>query len=242
MSSLDTFTSGAKSLARNPLGIIALFIVLIYALATLVLVTGSKSLSAPAERLPLVWFMVLFPVVVLGTFAWLVAKHHGKLYGPRDYSNDDAFFRTFGPGVSPPPAIADGTARFATSDKSEPVDPPDDTESISDKYAEIVRAGFCLLHAAKVIRERTSPRSGAYQVRAWVEPIEGRPISDIESVTYRVWEDFNRRVVTTRSEKTNFDLWMTVYGEYPLLALVKFKDGTTILLQRYIDLPGRPPD
>jgi hypothetical protein len=89
MSDLGTFSSAAKGLARNPLGIIALFIVLIYGFAALTL--GFNSFLQPAERLPLVWFLVIFPLIVLFTFAWLVSKHHEKLYAPGDFKTDDGF-------------------------------------------------------------------------------------------------------------------------------------------------------
>jgi len=48
-----SFAASARHLARNPLGIIALFIVLIYAFASLV-VGFSNKLTA-AERLPVIW-------------------------------------------------------------------------------------------------------------------------------------------------------------------------------------------
>jgi hypothetical protein len=79
----------AKGLARNPLGIIALFIVLIYGFAALTL--GISSTLQPGERIPLVWFLVVFPFVVLLTFGWLVSKHHEKLYAPGDYKSDEGF-------------------------------------------------------------------------------------------------------------------------------------------------------
>ena len=78
VSELGAFSGAAKGLARNPLGIIALFIVLIYGFAALTL--GINSSLQSTERLPLVWFLVLFPVIVLFTFAWLVSKHYEKLY------------------------------------------------------------------------------------------------------------------------------------------------------------------
>lgn len=95
MSELGTFSKTAKGLARNPLGIIALFIVLIYGFAALTL--GINSTLLPEERLPLVWFLVLFPTVVLFTFAWLVINHHEKLYAPSDYRDDTAFMKTLSP-------------------------------------------------------------------------------------------------------------------------------------------------
>jgi hypothetical protein len=91
MVELNSISNAAKGLSRNPLGIIALFIVLIYAFAALTL--GATSSLQSNERLPLVWFMVIFPIVVLATFAWLVSSHHEKLYGPGDYQSDDAFLK-----------------------------------------------------------------------------------------------------------------------------------------------------
>lgn len=86
------FSSTAKELAKNPLGIIALFIVLIYGFAAIALVaTSAFSVLQPEERLPLIWFLVLFPVLVLLIFGWLVSSHHEKLYAPSDYKSDDAF-------------------------------------------------------------------------------------------------------------------------------------------------------
>lgn len=60
MSDLSSFGATAKGLARNPLGIIALFIVLIYGFAALTL--GLNAKLEAAERTLLVWFLVAFPV------------------------------------------------------------------------------------------------------------------------------------------------------------------------------------
>ena len=59
-----SFGETAKSLARNPLGIIALFIVLVYGFASLVAVFAGS--FTPMERIPLIYFLVIFPVLVLG--------------------------------------------------------------------------------------------------------------------------------------------------------------------------------
>lgn len=91
MSDLANFGTTAKSLSRNPLGIIALFIVLIYGFAALTL--GFNSQLEVGERAPLIWFLVAFPVVVLGLFGWLVSQHYEKLYAPGDYRSDEAFLK-----------------------------------------------------------------------------------------------------------------------------------------------------
>lgn len=81
----------AKGLARNPLGIIALFIVLVYGFASLV--TAFAGSFTHEERLPLIYFLVLFPVVVLAIFAWLVSTHGGKLFAPADFKNEENYVK-----------------------------------------------------------------------------------------------------------------------------------------------------
>jgi CheY-like chemotaxis protein len=88
---MKNFAETAKGLARNPLGIIALFIVLVYGFASLV-AAFSGSFSS-AERVPLIYFLILFPVIVLGAFTWLVSKHSGKLFAPSDFRDEDNYVR-----------------------------------------------------------------------------------------------------------------------------------------------------
>ena len=76
--------------ARNPLGIIALFISLIYAMSAVLLGTSIKNLSSENQTI-LVYFIVGFPFIVLSVFGWLVSCHHTKLYGPGDYRTDRSF-------------------------------------------------------------------------------------------------------------------------------------------------------
>jgi cytochrome c oxidase subunit IV len=78
-----SFGDIAQKLARNPLGIIALFIVLVYGFAALV--TGFSSSFTANEKLPLIYFMIIFPVLVLGVFGWLVSRHSNKLFAPSDF-------------------------------------------------------------------------------------------------------------------------------------------------------------
>lgn len=85
------FGSIAKGLARNPLGILALFIVLIYGFASLVTIFGN-SLSEN-ERLPLVYFLVIFPILVLSVFTWLVSQHASKLFAPADFKDEANYVR-----------------------------------------------------------------------------------------------------------------------------------------------------
>ena len=83
--------STAHKLSRGPLGIIALLIVLVYAMAALV--AGVSSLDTPAERLPLVYFLVFFPVLVLLTLTWLLAKYPTSLYPPTDFKDENNYLK-----------------------------------------------------------------------------------------------------------------------------------------------------
>jgi CheY-like chemotaxis protein len=85
------FGDVAQKLARNPLGIIALFIVLVYGFAALV--TGFSGSFTSGERLPLIYFMVVFPVLVLAVFGWLVSQHSGKLFAPSDFRDEQNYVR-----------------------------------------------------------------------------------------------------------------------------------------------------
>ncbi|ACE85032.1 pYEATS domain-containing protein [Cellvibrio japonicus] len=239
MSEPPTFYQTAKSLARNPLGIIALFIILVYAVAGIVISMAKPDFyNNPLH--PAVLFLAIFPVVVLAVFAYLVVNHHRNLYAPEDYEDQKDFFR----GLAVPAALtgAPGEVAIATSDTSLKIADVQAQTSLNESYTGLVSFGYALLHHAEVIQARTSPRSGRYRVRVWLESIEHRSLSDIESVTYHVWDDFNQSVISTADASSNFDLWLSIYGEFPVLALVKTKEGQTYELQRYIDLPGRPPD
>jgi hypothetical protein len=85
----EQFGRTAVSLAQGPLGIIALFIVLIDAFASLVL--GLASNIGENNRSILVWFLVLFPVGVFAVFSWLVSRHHTNLYPPQAFRNEQVF-------------------------------------------------------------------------------------------------------------------------------------------------------
>jgi hypothetical protein len=81
---LPIFVRGARDLSKAPLGIIALFIVLVYGVAALVVGLSKFSGLQRDQTALLIWFLVLFPVLVLAMFGWLVSRHHIKLYHPAE--------------------------------------------------------------------------------------------------------------------------------------------------------------
>ena len=89
---IDPSNLQASKLTKNPLGIIGLFIVLVYGIAGLVFSTSGSEVGE-FERKLLVLFLVIFPVLVLFCFVWLVSRHHTKLYAPSDFQNDASFIQ-----------------------------------------------------------------------------------------------------------------------------------------------------
>lgn len=127
-----SFFGVAPSLARNPLGIVALALVLVYALASVV--TFGTALDTQL-RAPLVWFLVVYPVLVLGVFAWLIAKHPNRLYAPTDFRNDDAFLAATQGQLK---SVAFLSAAQARRDRLDAVG-PEDEQQVSKVVETVVR-------------------------------------------------------------------------------------------------------
>lgn len=76
---------------KNPLGVISLFVALIYGMAGFVLTVSLDKLQ-PLHLSVFVWFLVLFPSGVFVAFVYLLVRHHLKFYGPQDYGDPKAFY------------------------------------------------------------------------------------------------------------------------------------------------------
>ncbi|THB67198.1 MAG: hypothetical protein D6E12_09085 [Desulfovibrio sp.] len=79
-----------KWAAKNPLGILALFIFLIYSVSSLLFALSAEELGSRHKEI-VIWFITLFPLLVLIVFYRLVSKHHEKLYAPKDYKQAGEF-------------------------------------------------------------------------------------------------------------------------------------------------------
>lgn len=77
-----------KGLINNPLGIIGFFLVIVEGMASLVITNSSLP---DWLNFYLVFFIVLFPFVVLWVFYILVSKHSDKLYAPKDFRDEKHF-------------------------------------------------------------------------------------------------------------------------------------------------------
>lgn len=82
--------SGMSGLTKNPLGILAIFLGVLYGIAGLLLGLDSRPLSDSNQTI-LTILILVFPFVTLGVFGWLVSRHHHKLYAPSDFRSDSGF-------------------------------------------------------------------------------------------------------------------------------------------------------
>jgi hypothetical protein len=149
----------------------------------------------------------------------------------------------FSIGVAPKKVREGAPGSAAVSDSDKGVELPKDlsTSELDEEYNRL-KHGFFLVDATQVVVERTTPKSGRYQVRVWVESLDPKTLNEITRVTYRIWDDFNPPIIATTSRETNFDVWLNVYGEFPVLAYIEAKTRAPVCISRYIDLPGRPLD
>lgn len=126
--SIYEFAETAKGFTGNPLGIIALFLVLVYGFATLTFLFADN-LHDSADYM--VWFLIIFPFVAFFGFLWLVSKHHAKLYSPKDFRNDHDFLRLqFVSCMSAAIAGKNKNSRKANGQATDPLD----WRTLSEKY------------------------------------------------------------------------------------------------------------
>lgn len=87
---MKDFLLSAGGLTKNPLGIVGLFVCLVYGLACAVFLANGRNFNC-GENWILVSFVAIFPCVILFVFYRLVTLHHKKLYAPSDYKNEQNF-------------------------------------------------------------------------------------------------------------------------------------------------------
>ena len=141
----NVFESTSVKLSQSPLGIIALFIVLIHGFASLVLGLSAADIGE-TNRSVLVMFLVLFPVVVFFVFAWLVSRHHANLYPPQAFHQEEHFV-----------SLAFGRANFDKRGSSArpPKKSPGTTDSVkTSATGSIFWLGHDLMWTADVLLRR----------------------------------------------------------------------------------------
>ena len=154
---LGTMSETAKALSRNPLGIIALFIVLVYGMAALVLGVAANGLGA-FERVLLVLFLVSFPPGVLWVFRDLVMNHTGKLYSPADFKEEKNFMEVVA-------ALAAAAGR-AEATPGQAAAPPADPVRLFSAARMATAAARTATRVPKVLWVDDRPTNNAHERRA----------------------------------------------------------------------------
>ena len=74
---------------KNPLTIIAIFAAIAEISGTIVL-----PFIAPTNQATYVWFLIIFPILLITLFFLTLNFNHKVLYAPSDYQNEDNFLRS----------------------------------------------------------------------------------------------------------------------------------------------------
>jgi hypothetical protein len=90
---MKDFMQNARHFIRNPLGIIALFISLVYGLACILFINTVNSIPYQIILI-LTIFITIFPVFILASFTYLVIFWPKHLYGPGDYKDEKNFIES----------------------------------------------------------------------------------------------------------------------------------------------------
>jgi CheY-like chemotaxis protein len=162
---LGTFSDTAKTLSRNPLGIIALFIVLVYGMAALVLGTSANGLGT-AERVLLVLFLVGFPPGVLWVFRDLVMNHTARLYSPSDFKDEENFVEMTRTEAR---VMAQLTAATARSGTGLAAAPGAEQARISVTARLATTAAFAGSHMRKFLWVDDKPENNIHERKAFAE-------------------------------------------------------------------------
>lgn len=86
--------SATAAVVRNPLSVVAMFVLLVEGIATITLIQVSAQNNIAT---PLVWFVVLFPTLIAVLFFLTIWFKHQYLYSPMEYRSDESFLTALSP-------------------------------------------------------------------------------------------------------------------------------------------------
>lgn len=168
---------GSHALVRNPLTVISIFAGLAEVSATVAL----PQLSAGAQEL-FIWFVMLFPaLLVLLFFLTLWTRHH-VLYAPSDFVDESNFMRNWVPSTARVEEKEDLSVEVATEEQALPAPPAKGEDNSADQAS--AREAIAQLNASRaregrwaedVVIRRMSQKLGLKFVR----DVELRGRSDI---------------------------------------------------------------
>lgn len=230
-----------KDYTRSPLGVVGLFMVLVYGLATISFTVENTLTSS--QRWVLLGFVVLFPLAIFIGFLYLVAKLPRQLYGPSDFRTDDAFvaftqgFTTIKGEITDPIPEPDDLESGQLALPPSPDSQLHELEFTSDTLDKVLLAvyftqrGVFLGHVAR-------PRpDGSYRVAIF---LTGSPnVRDAQHAEFYFGSGWRSKIFQASPDNSG-RLGVVVLANDGFLALcrVTFRDGSTLLLNHYCNLEG----
>jgi hypothetical protein len=240
-----SFDESAKKLSRNPLGIIALFILLIYGFATILFGITSNTITEN-QKWPFIIFIVVFPVLVLFVFYSLVRNHHTKLYAPMDYRNENNFMQYQTSIEKEQKLDKEVNAEIASVESAiQTIDPPNKAPEIDlrqkiSKYEELVLSKLELNYQAEIKRNvyfgaKNKERGfdGFAELRNQFIFFEVKylrrelfPISILENIIYKV--------MTVKQDMFNSEKYRNYKFKLVIVIVMEMDDTQIIKLKNHI--------
>jgi len=169
-----------------------------------------------------------FPVVVLGVFSWLVSCHHKKLYAPSDYKNEEHFLEAINPElhelsyVSRTPNGSHGLAQVSSSGN--------DLEATRQSIYQNNKDLF-IAH----VLEPSKKDGQEYDVFIYLIRHKSTDFSNIEKAEFFFGHYWGNKIYVGSKNGELIGVKTSAYGPFLALCRVTFKDGTAVMLNKYID-------
>lgn len=109
-------------------------------------------------------------------------------------------------------------------------------ENTSETATDELPHPLYVVHKAK--RDARLDKNGHeyYRLRIWLDADEPQLLKKVASVTYTLHSTFKDPVRTVSDEQSNFELPTAAWGEFNLVAEIRFKDGSKPLtVERYLN-------
>jgi len=110
-----------------------------------------------------------------------------------------------------------------------------DTRQVDDLPHDIY-----MVHAARRERALDTGDHEYYRLRIFLDADSPERLDDVAAVTYRLHPTFNDPVRRVTDRTSNFELRTAAWGEFNMTAEIAFRGGGKLVVERYINLPGRP--
>jgi len=93
-----------------------------------------------------------------------------------------------------------------------------------------------LVHTARRDRRLDQGDRQYFRVRIYLDADDQQRLDWVSQVTYRLHDTVNHSVRTVTDRRSAFEVRTVLWGEFNVAAVVHFKDGHEVTLERYLNL------